>query len=193
LVNTRERIQEVALALFTEKGYDKTSLREISEQLGVTKAALHYHFPSKDAIVNGAIETASATVKEFLDWAFALPRTAESRREIVLRLSERLQNAWQPLIRFAQANQTQIQLFPQGERAMDQVRQVFALLADPEADAVTTFRSMLAGMALMMSIAPTSEFQNVKGNVNEVALKVALDLIATPPNVVESAIPGRPL
>ena len=180
LVNTRERIQEVALQLFIDQGYDKTSLREIAEHLGVTKAALHYHFPSKDAIVNGAIETVSGTVQEFLQWAFALPRTPESRREILLRLSERLQSSWQPLIRFAQANQVQIQRFPQGERAMDQVRQVFALLADPEADAVTTFRSMLAGMALMMSIAPTSEFQNVKGDVNEVALRVALDLIETP-------------
>ena len=35
---TRERIQAVALELFTEQGYEKTSLREIAERLGVTKA-----------------------------------------------------------------------------------------------------------------------------------------------------------
>lgn len=49
--NTRERIQEIALKLFTEKGYDKASLREIAEQLGVTKAALYYHFTSKEEIL----------------------------------------------------------------------------------------------------------------------------------------------
>jgi AcrR family transcriptional regulator len=49
--STRERILDVALDLFTEKGYDKTSLREIAEQLGFTKAALYYHFASKEDIL----------------------------------------------------------------------------------------------------------------------------------------------
>jgi AcrR family transcriptional regulator len=49
--DTRERILDVALDLFTEKGYDKTTLREIAEQLGFTKAALYYHFPSKKDIL----------------------------------------------------------------------------------------------------------------------------------------------
>jgi AcrR family transcriptional regulator len=48
---TRERILDVALDLFIEKGFDKTSLREIAEQLGFTKAALYYHFESKDDIL----------------------------------------------------------------------------------------------------------------------------------------------
>jgi AcrR family transcriptional regulator len=50
-VDTRERILDVALDLFTEQGYDGTSLREIAEQLGVTKAALYYHFESKEDIL----------------------------------------------------------------------------------------------------------------------------------------------
>ena len=50
-VNTRERILDVALDLFTEQGFDGTSLRQIAEQLGVTKAALYYHFTSKDDIL----------------------------------------------------------------------------------------------------------------------------------------------
>jgi AcrR family transcriptional regulator len=48
--STHERILDVALDLFLEKGYDKTSLREIAEQLGFSKAALYYHFASKDDI-----------------------------------------------------------------------------------------------------------------------------------------------
>src|SRR6202020_1691135 len=50
-LSTRERILNVALDLFIEKGFDKTSLREIAEQLGVTKAALYYHFASKEDIL----------------------------------------------------------------------------------------------------------------------------------------------
>jgi AcrR family transcriptional regulator len=49
--STRERILDAALDLFIEKGFDKTSLREIAGQLGVTKAALYYHFASKEDIL----------------------------------------------------------------------------------------------------------------------------------------------
>ena len=49
--DTRERILTVANELFTEQGYEGTSLREISDRLGITKAALYYHFRSKDEIL----------------------------------------------------------------------------------------------------------------------------------------------
>jgi AcrR family transcriptional regulator len=49
--STRERILEIALELFTEQGYDKTSLQNIADRLGTTKAALYYHFKSKSAIL----------------------------------------------------------------------------------------------------------------------------------------------
>src|SRR5215475_11921619 len=48
---TRDRILDVALELFNEHGYDKTSLREIATRLGVTKAALYYHFERKEDIL----------------------------------------------------------------------------------------------------------------------------------------------
>jgi AcrR family transcriptional regulator len=49
--DTRERILDVALDLFTRQGFDGTSLRQIAESLGLTKAALYYHFESKDDIL----------------------------------------------------------------------------------------------------------------------------------------------
>jgi AcrR family transcriptional regulator len=51
VAETRERIVEVALKLFNEQGYEKTSLREIAERLDVTKAALYYHFERKEDIL----------------------------------------------------------------------------------------------------------------------------------------------
>jgi AcrR family transcriptional regulator len=45
---TRERILDVAQELFTHHGYDKTSLRDIAERLGITKAALYYYFERKE-------------------------------------------------------------------------------------------------------------------------------------------------
>ena len=51
VASTRDRILDVALDLFIEKGYDGTSLREIAERLGFTKAALYYHYASKADIL----------------------------------------------------------------------------------------------------------------------------------------------
>jgi AcrR family transcriptional regulator len=48
---TKERIQQVALELFVLHGYEKTSLREIAEHLGITKAALYYHYASKQELL----------------------------------------------------------------------------------------------------------------------------------------------
>lgn len=47
----RARILDVALELFTELGYEKTSLRQIADRLGVSKAALYYHFERKEDIL----------------------------------------------------------------------------------------------------------------------------------------------
>src|SRR3954447_2696441 len=49
--DTRERILTVANELFIEQGYEGTSLREIADRLDITKAALYYHFRSKDEIL----------------------------------------------------------------------------------------------------------------------------------------------
>jgi AcrR family transcriptional regulator len=48
--DTRDRVLQTALDLFIEQGYETTSLREIAERVGVTKAALYYHFASKEEI-----------------------------------------------------------------------------------------------------------------------------------------------
>jgi AcrR family transcriptional regulator len=49
--STRELILDIALELFVDQGYDKTSLRDIAERLGTTKAALYYHFERKEDIL----------------------------------------------------------------------------------------------------------------------------------------------
>jgi AcrR family transcriptional regulator len=49
--STRERILDVALDLFTDQGFDGTSMREIAERLNITKPAIYYHFASKDEIL----------------------------------------------------------------------------------------------------------------------------------------------
>ena len=74
--DTRTEILDVASELFTEKGYDATSLREIAERLGITKAALYYHFRSKDDILRALLEPMNTVVTELLGRLEAAPDVA---------------------------------------------------------------------------------------------------------------------
>src|SRR5690606_10727595 len=82
---TRERIQQVALELFTENGYEATSLREIAERLGVTKAALYYHFKTKDEIIESLVNDRAAEIGRLVDWAADQPRDQAMRHEFLRR------------------------------------------------------------------------------------------------------------
>lgn len=55
--NRREAIVQAALKLFIEQGYNATSVRQISEVVGVTEAALYYHFKDgKRAVLQAVVE-----------------------------------------------------------------------------------------------------------------------------------------
>ena len=55
--NTKERIVEEALKLFSQSGYMGASMNDIAEKLGVTKAALYKHYKSKQEILDSIVET----------------------------------------------------------------------------------------------------------------------------------------
>ena len=47
---TKRKIFEASMKLFAEKGYDATSVEEITSVVGVAKGTLYYHFSSKEEI-----------------------------------------------------------------------------------------------------------------------------------------------
>ena len=51
VTTTRDRILEEAAKLFTEKGYEATSVQDLAQALGLSKAALYHHFGSKEEIL----------------------------------------------------------------------------------------------------------------------------------------------
>src|SRR5262245_63275236 len=102
--DTRGRIQHVALELFAEQGYERTSLREIAERLGVTKAALYYHFKSKEDIVRSLTEDYRAELDTVIAWGASQPPTPESRAEILARYADVVSRRLD-VIRFMEQNQ----------------------------------------------------------------------------------------
>jgi AcrR family transcriptional regulator len=54
-VDTRARILEGARELFVQRGYAGTSVRDISERVGMTKGSLYYHFVSKEELLSALL------------------------------------------------------------------------------------------------------------------------------------------
>lgn len=53
---TKRKIFETSMKLFAEKGYDATSIEEITSVVGVAKGTLYYHFSSKEEIFNFLVD-----------------------------------------------------------------------------------------------------------------------------------------
>lgn len=53
---TREQILDSSLRLFSEKGFARTSVRDIAQAAGITDAAIYYHFASKRDLFEALIE-----------------------------------------------------------------------------------------------------------------------------------------
>ena len=53
---TKRKIFETSMKLFAEKGYDATSIEEITATVGVAKGTLYYHFSSKEEIFKFLVE-----------------------------------------------------------------------------------------------------------------------------------------
>lgn len=69
--NVKERLLEAAIALFAEKGYASTSVREITARAGVTKPVLYYYFKNKEGLFRSIMDTAAeiqqSLLKEILE------------------------------------------------------------------------------------------------------------------------------
>ncbi|QHC60747.1 TetR family transcriptional regulator [Rathayibacter sp. VKM Ac-2760] len=70
---SRARLLQTALRLFGERGVNGTSLQNIADELGVTKAAVYHQFASKDEIVLAVVQPAFARMAELVREADTAP------------------------------------------------------------------------------------------------------------------------
>lgn len=101
---TRANALRVAMTLFTEQGYEATSLRQIADALGINKASLYYHFPNKEAILRSVFEQRGSEAAELVAWCERQPRTPDLLREAVLRWVDSFSEEKLQGIRFLRAN-----------------------------------------------------------------------------------------
>lgn len=176
--NTRQRIQDVALALFAERGYEQTTLREIAEELDVTKAALYYHFKTKEDILVAIYDERTRPMDEVVAWAREQPATPETIREVLRRYSAALEHAG-PLFRFMQENQGSLRRFPLAERYRERVAVLgHLLMPPPSAPMIDRVRATAALATLHAGVFMIA--QHVGGDPEErrlAVLRVAEELV----------------
>lgn len=176
--DTRGRIQEVALEMFTEKGYDATSLREIAERLGVTKAALYYHFKSKEEIVESMTADHIARIDALLDWARGRRPDAELRREFLRRYLDNLSVGQHfKVMKFFQQNQPSLKHMKTSTRWRDSMQSMIETLVGADAGASERMRVGLAVFGLHVSWMLLPDGQYTEAERNEAALSTAFTLI----------------
>lgn len=88
--NTRERILEAALRSFGTTGIDGTSLDALARDLGVTKQAILYWYPSKEAVVDAVIDFCAGELTRRFERALADGTEGFERIEAVVRAGFRL-------------------------------------------------------------------------------------------------------
>ena len=152
--DTRARIQQVALEMFAEQGYERTSLREIAERLGVTKAALYYHFKSKEDIVRSFTEDYFERIDALIAWGKDQPPTARIGRELLDRYITIVMDSGE-VFRFMERNQASLRDTEDGKHRFAQFRPrldaLVEILTGPDAPPRSRIRASTAFFAASTS------------------------------------------
>nr|MDT0523041.1 helix-turn-helix domain-containing protein [Streptomyces sp. DSM 41633] len=66
---TRARLVEASVRLFTRHGFAGTSLQMIADELGFTKAAIYYHFRTREQLLTAALDPVLQQMRRIVDEA----------------------------------------------------------------------------------------------------------------------------
>jgi len=178
--DTRSRLRLLALKLFAEQGYEKTSLREIAEQLGVTKAALYYYFKSKEDIVRSLVEDYVADMDALIAWARAQPRSPDTRAEIVRRYLRIVANGAE-VFRMLHQNQAAVSGFAnakeRGELFKERMDALVDLLTEPGASLGDQVRAASCLMSISFCCMHYRDRAASPAELETAVLDVALELV----------------
>ncbi|MBB4946385.1 AcrR family transcriptional regulator [Kitasatospora gansuensis] len=161
--DTRARILRTALAEFSARGYHATSVREIAELVGVTKAAVLYHFPAKADLLAALAEPMLDSLEATLAAAELRADSEEARWAAV----EGMLQVWLTHRYLLRINLHDLALAAPGpgfDRFTAAMLKAGALVAGPAPDFAGQVRAaqaiaMLADPVVLFAEAPTAELQ----------------------------------
>ncbi|WP_314178325.1 TetR/AcrR family transcriptional regulator [Streptomyces winkii] len=176
--NTRQRIQDVALELFAVRGYEKTSLREIAEHLGVTKAALYYHFKTKEDIVVSLFDDLGRPCDELIAWAAEQTPSLETKLEVLRRYSQVLHDA-APVFRFMQENQATMRELSIGESFKGRLMKLLGFIQLPDGELRDQVRCSAALFTMHVGMFTLQTIEGDPEDKRHAVLEVAQEMLTT--------------
>lgn len=171
--DTRSAIREAALRQFLAKGVEQTSLREVADEVGITKASLYYHYESKADLLAAVVAPVLFVMRDVADGLADAPRDEDDVRDLLRRylvglLNHRSEGSL--FVRDAAAMSTALQsMLPE---LMDLSNRIHVWLAGPDATAEATIRAVAAVQVLGTALAPDTQ---VPGTTDEELERVLLD------------------
>jgi AcrR family transcriptional regulator len=175
--DTRNRILSVALRLFATQGFANTSLREIADELGVTKAALYFHFKTKEEILNGILIDHRDNINAIIDDTAPRISTPAGREELLRRVAEYQATRSLHLMRMIRENFTEISNLQLGLEMKQAHHRLLDALAGPDATVTDRIRARTAFIAVQTASAAAEWDGADEAEVREAALAVALEVL----------------
>lgn len=175
----RADIQQAALSLFTERGYDATSMREIAEHIGITKAALYYHFDSKEAIILSLFQENMHELDDLLDWAERQPLTPELCSDFLGRWIAHGARQGLRTMRFAVANHAALRtvLPPRQGGPLERVDRAAQLLLGPDAPLHDRLRVRMALLSVPNAVLAARGTEATEDDILAIAAQEATLLV----------------
>lgn len=177
--STHEAIASAALELFAAKGYAGTSVRDIAETMGLTKAGVSYHFPAKEDLLHYVVDPVLDAVDELIERSSG--SGLDSAREV---LASYLQLMLEHRMQFAVVvNDPAVAHHAElGARIDEQHRRLRALLVGADAGPADDVRAAAALGALRRPVLayPWVDPGDIEDVVIDAAMAVLADASAVP-------------
>ncbi|MFB7091544.1 TetR/AcrR family transcriptional regulator [Streptomyces sp. NPDC056296] len=176
---TRQLIQRVALEFFSERGYEKTALREIAERLQITKAAVYYHFRTKEDILISLFDEAIQPVDALIEWAIGQPCSTARKHELLARYSVAIFDA-ADFFRFMLENQAAVQELGPGKSLRQSIRSIRDLLSEggSASGIAEHIRATAALATVQLAVTELGDSRHYREDQRKAFLQVAQDMVS---------------
>lgn len=146
--DTRQRLIDVAVSLFTRHSFAGTSLQMIADELGFTKAAIYHHFRSREQLLGAVLDPILAELRAVVE-AAETRRTPHARADHMLSGYADVAVRNRALVAVLASDPSVISALQQRPDCRDLIARQLRLLADVETGPAGEIKAAMvfAGMA----------------------------------------------
>ena len=146
---TRQAVLDTARGLFSERGFAATSLQQIADAMGVTKANVYYYFRTKDSILDALLDERVSTLEELLEEVSKIDELIQRRRTFIVGYVEQVVIAHRTMapLNFADPS---VRAQSRIAQRLDELEARAAQLAFGDAPTL----DQLAGFAMLLDLKP---------------------------------------